>query len=412
MMRRGRALLVVAGLAAAGCIVRPDEIVLGPDAEALVPAIRIGLLPSAASASISSDRGLIIVDPEEGDLALVPGGAVVPVTPRGTGLLLEGGGGGLTRGAFTIEPVPDGVLLLEGRAYPGALEVTRTGASLRVVNRVDLEQYLVGVVAAEMGRRTPQELEALKAQAIASRTYALRNLGRFADQGFDLAADVSSQVYGDARTADTLVVEAIAATRGEVLEHEGVLIDAFFSSTCGGQSEAGVAAFAGADRAYLQAQPDLAPDGTAWCAISPRFTWREQWSGAQLLAILRRTLASEGLPRARATDLRDLRPADRTGSGRLASLELVGSGGRTVVRGQAIRRVLSPEPGAWLRSTDFTIRVGRSGSRIERVTVEGRGYGHGVGMCQWGAIGRSRAGQDYVTILMSYFPGTTLRRIY
>lgn len=412
MMRRGHGLLVLAGLVAAGCIVRPDELVLGPDAEAAVPEIRIGVLPSAASASLSSDRGMIIVDPDEGDLAMVAGGTEVPVLPRGTGLLLEGGGGGLARRAFTIEPARDGVLLLEGRAYPGVFEVTRTGAGLRLVNRVGLEQYLVGVVGAEMGRRTPEEREALKAQAVASRTYALRNLGRFADQGFDLAADVSSQVYGDARTADTLVMEAVAATHGEVLEYDGVLIDAFFSSTCGGHSEDGVAAFAGADRPYLRAQPDLAPDGTAWCAISPRFTWREQWTGAQLLAILRRTLASEGLPAARATDLRDVRPLDRTGSGRIASLELVGSRGRTVVRGQAIRRVLSPAPGAWLRSTDFTIRVGRGGSRIERVTVEGRGYGHGVGMCQWGAIGRSRAGHEYTEILMSYFPGTSLRRIY
>ncbi|PKL93648.1 MAG: hypothetical protein CVV20_02560, partial [Gemmatimonadetes bacterium HGW-Gemmatimonadetes-1] len=121
---------------------------------------------------------------------------------------------------------------------------------------------------------------------------------------------------------------------------------------------------------------------------------------------------AEKLPRARANDLRDLRPAARTASGRVASLDLVGSGGSTAVQGQSIRRVLSPEPGTWLRSTDFTIKVTRSGSRIERVTVEGRGNGHGVGMCQWGAIGRARAGQDYATILMSYFPGTELQRIY
>ena len=80
--------------------------------------------------------------------------------------------------------------------------------------------------------------------------------------------------------------------------------------------------------------------------------------------------------------------------------------------GQAIRRVLSPADGGLLRSDDFTIRVSRTGARIERVDIEGRGNGHGVGMCQWGAIGRARAGQDYRTILTSYFPGTEIQRLY
>lgn len=407
-----RTLLLVAGLAIAGCIVRPDELALGPEPLAPAPEVRIGLLTSAQRVTIDSDSGLVLLDPDEGELARVPALAAVVALPRGPGVTLEGGGAGIARRMLRLEPLAGGSLSVDGQRYRGALDLVRVGDRLQVVNRIGLEAYLLGVVGAELGRRAPDEFEALKAQAVAARTYALRNLGRSADQGFDLAADVSAQAYAGMRFDDSLIVRAVDATRGEVLEMDGVLIDAFYSSTCGGRTEDGVAAFAGADRPYLRSIDDLAPDGTAWCAISPRYTWRETWNAAQLTAILRRTLAAERLPTARASDLRDLAIADRTATGRLATLELRGRNGSTLVRGQAIRRVLAPTPGAWLRSTDFTIRVTRTGSRIERVVLEGRGYGHGVGMCQWGAIGRARAGQDYLTILTSYFPGTTLRRIY
>jgi stage II sporulation protein D len=96
----------------------------------------------------------------------------------------------------------------------------------------------------------------------------------------------------------------------------------------------------------------------------------------------------------------------------VATVEFVGRNGATPVSGQAIRRVLSPPEGGILRSTSFTIRISRTGGRIERVDIDGQGNGHGVGMCQWGAIGRSRAGEDYQTILASYFPGTEIEPAY
>jgi stage II sporulation protein D len=204
---------------------------------------------------------------------------------------------------------------------------------------------------------------------------------------------------------------AVERTRGEILTLDGVPIEAFYSSTCGGHSESAGAIFSG-DRSYLPARPDLNPDGTAWCAISPAYRWRQQWNGAQIAATLRRTLAAERLPTARATDLREARVLDRTSSGRIRRLELVGGSGRTIVTGAAIRRVLEPPSGGLLRSNDFTLRITRTGGRIDRVEAEGRGYGHGVGMCQWGAIGRARAGQPYDEILLSYYPGVELRKVY
>ncbi len=183
-------------------------------------------------------------------------------------------------------------------------------------------------------------------------------------------------------------------------------------STCAGRTEDGTAAFAGASRPYLRSVDDHDESGTAWCATSPRFNWKTGWTAAQLATTLRRTLAAEKLPGGRATDLRDVRVGDRDGAGRITTLDLVGKNGRTSVGGQAIRRVLSPPGGGLLLSNDFTVRVTRTGGKLERVDVDGRGNGHGVGMCQWGAIGRARAGQDVRTILTSYFPGTEIQRAY
>ena len=402
--------LALAGLGSCLLNEPPDELapVVSPD-----PEFRIGVRVNVSKASLSGVGGILVVDDDEGVVEEIPPGELLEATSRGSGVTVRGGMSPVTRRLLRIEPIDSGAAIrLDGREYRGALELRRGESGLTVINVIGLEQYLQGVVGAEMGKRAPGEEEALKAQAVVSRTYALRNQHRGRNLAFDLASDVSAQVYAGMVNEDPMATAAVRATRGEVLTFNGEPIDAFFSSTCGGKTEDGVAAFAGADRPYLQSLPDVDANGLAWCAISPRYQWHEQWEGKAFATSLRHTLATEGLSTARATDLREIRVIDRTRSGRIATLELAGSGGRTAVSGQAIRRVLSPPGGAWLRSTDFTVRLSRHGSRIEEVVIEGRGYGHGVGMCQWGAVGRARAGQPYDAILLSYFPGTELHRMY
>ena len=377
------------------------------------PQFLIGVQLNVARATIASAAGVRIIDADEGVVAEVGPDVGLEATVRGQKVTVRGGPSPVTRTLLRIEPADShATLRLDGREYRGTLELRRGVTGLTVVNRIGLEQYLRGVVGAEMGRRAPGEEEALKAQAVVSRTYAIRNQRRGSVRGFDLAADISAQVYSGVMNENPLAIAAVEATRGEVLTFNGEPIEAFYSSTCGGRTEDGPAAFVGADRPYLQSSADVDATGIAWCAISPRYEWREQWEGKAFTATIRRTLAAEGLSTARATDLREIRVLDRSRSGRIATLELSGREGRTVVTGQAIRRVLSPPAGGWLRSTDFTVRLSRRGSRIEQVEIKGRGYGHGVGMCQWGAIGRARAGYHYDAILMSYFPGTTLHRLY
>jgi stage II sporulation protein D len=281
------------------------------------------------------------------------------------------------------------------------------------VNRLLLESYLQGVVSAEMGRRSAIEFEALMAQAIVSRTYALRNLGRRASLGFDLHGSVADQVYAGSRSETPEGQEAVRATRGTVLAHGGAPIDAFFYSTCGGQTADGVEAFRAASRPYLRSFPDVDENGQAYCRISPRYRWREEWSGDALRTTLRRTLpAAAGVAAARAGEVRDVWVAQRTGSGRVGRLGITLRADHVMVEGQAVRRVLSPASGDLLRSAAFTLTATRRGQEVTRLVADGSGAGHGVGLCQWGAVGRSRAGQDHQQILAAYFPGAALQRLY
>jgi stage II sporulation protein D len=263
-----------------------------------------------------------------------------------------------------------------------------------------------------MGRRAPTELEALRAQAVVSRTYALRHLHRWHAQGFDLYATVADQVYGGAERETPEGNDAVTATRGRILTFDGQPIDAFFYSTCGGRTADGPEVFQGADRPYLRSLPDIADDGTAYCRISPRFRWRETWDGAELRSILRRTLPTLGISGRDADEVTDVRVAYRTPSGRVGRLAIGLRGSEVQVNGPNVRQVLRSTSGDILRSNAFTLTTTRSGSRITRLVADGAGAGHGVGFCQWGAVGRSRAGQDYEHILTAYYPGTALQRLY
>ncbi len=358
---------------------------------------------------IRGSEGMLLTEADGLPFAILPGSDPLQVQAGTQQLRFEHAGLPATlRSTLHVAPLGHGVLSVDGREYRGELTLRRDTRGILVLNRVSIEGYLIGVVSAEMGPRPASEIEALKAQAVTARTYALRNRTRWASQGFDLLADVNDQVYQGLSGEHPEAAEAVAATRGEVLLYGDDLIDAFYYSTCGGKTEQGDAVFAGAARPYLRSVPDLDPAGVPWCIISPRFTWTESWTREGLIAILSRTLPSLGISTTPLATLTDIRITGRTPSGRVASLELVGRSSRVTLSGQTIRRALAPQGTGMLRATDFTVTLGRGGGQLTRIDLRGRGNGHGVGLCQWGAIGRARAGQDYQTILSSYFPGTSL----
>jgi len=381
------------------------------------PDVRVGLVTGTARVRIGGSEALVVNQLDGSRITTIPAGETWQVASAGRQLVVQSPGGWISPAldavAFAAAD-PAAPVGIGGRPYRGVAEVFRDSSGLTVVNRVGMEAYLLGVVSAEMGRRSYAEREALAAQAVVSRTYALRNLGRWRSRGFDLTAGVSDQVYAGAASETPEGRTAVNETRGQVLTYDGAPIEAFFYSTCGGRTADGFEVFRGAARPYLRSVADRAENGAAYCSISPRYRWHEEWTGATLQTTLVRNLpAAAGRRMSDGTEVRDIRVARRSSSGRVDELAIaIGGGPEITISGLAIRQVLRPSSGELLRSNAFTLSAVGAGARITHLTADGNGSGHGVGFCQWGAVGRARAGQGFEQILAAYFPGTRVSRRY
>jgi stage II sporulation protein D len=379
--------------------------------------IRIGVAVGARSVTLGGSGSLVVSQPDGSAVVTIPKGQTWRITAAGDGLTLLGAGGWMSRplDAITLS-AEDGTapLWVNGKPYRGVVEVLRDRDGLTVVNRLGMEDYLLGVVSAEMGRRSPSEQPALRAQAVVSRTYAFRNLGRWRAKGFDLSATVSDQAYGGVAAETTEGRAAVAATRGQVLTYKGGPVEAFYFSTCGGRTAEGYEVFRGARRPYLRSADDVAPNGVAYCRISPRYRWREEWTGESLRSILGRSLPGiAGGATGRIDRISDIRVTHRSRSGRVDQLAVSTGGPEVRVDGHTtIRQVLRTSAGELLRSASFTLVAVGAGRNVTHLVADGMGAGHGVGLCQWGAVGRARAGQGYEQILAAYYPGTKLLRRY
>ena len=312
---------------------------------------------------------------------------------------------------------PDGTVSWEGRRYRGELAfVAAPSGAFTVVNRLPVESYLRGVVPREIGDRRPEERPAVEAQAVAARSYAYVRAGGSPARAYDVEATVAHQVYGGADAERPVSDEAVARTAGLVLLYAGRVVDAPYHSTCGGSTAEPREVWRRESAPYLAAVSDRVP-GTDrhYCDEAARFSWSRTFTGAQLDGLLARYLSahaadvpSEGPGRVRAISVAGL-----TSSGRAAGVTVHTERGTFVLRGNDVRYVFRAPNGEILNSTYFTVEqavVGRDGY-LSQLTLRGHGYGHGVGMCQSGAIGRARAGQDFRTILRTYYPGATVGTI-
>jgi stage II sporulation protein D (peptidoglycan lytic transglycosylase) len=377
--------------------------------------VRIGLAVGAGSASVGGTGAVAVNEPDGSLIATIPAGEIWQVAAGGIGIALTSPSGWVSPAldALTLAPIDrNAAVRVNGKAYRGVAEVLRDRTGLTLVNRLGMEAYLLGVVSAEMGRRSSTEQAALRAQAIVSRTYALRNLRRWRAEGFDLYASVVDQVYGGVGAETLEGREAVGATRGRVIMYGGAPIEALYYSTCGGRTAGGVEVFRGAARPYLRSVPDQAPSGAVYCSISPRYRWHEEWSGEALRATLQRNLPQAAGAGSRVREVSDVRVTKRSSSGRVDQLTIVVGGSELRVDGTAIRRVLRPATGELLKSSAFSLGVTGAGSSVTRLTADGMGAGHGVGFCQWGAVGRARVGQSLEQILAAYYPGTRVERRY
>ena len=309
---------------------------------------------------------------------------------------------------------PEAMISVNQRRYRGSLSILAADSGVRIVNRVGVEAYLRGVVPRELGVRGAGDRAALEAQAVAARSYAVARIGN-TTRAYDVAASTTDQVYGGVDAENAVADAAVAATEGLVLTYNGRVVSAPYHSTCGGSTAAADEIWRSQNEPYLQRVSDRIP-GTDryYCDIAPRFRWERSWRADSLTAVVERYLRSYAqVPPGPVGEVRRVDVDNKTPSGRVAALWVETSRGRYRLRGNDIRYVLRSPSGELLNSTYFSPEVVSSpDGRLTRLTVRGLGYGHGVGMCQWGAIGRARAGQDFRTILRTYFPGTTVARVY
>jgi stage II sporulation protein D len=315
-------------------------------------------------------------------------------------------------------------LTFGGKRYRGELWAHVADGAVTVVNRLPIEEYLRGVVPLELNAFGAAEVAALEAQAVAARSYTYSRMPEYlprdvairqASRPFDMRATVTDQVYGGLDAEHAASDRAVQATRGLVLRFGGSVVSAPYHSACGGTTAEPQELWQSTPEPYLRRVSDRIP-GTAdryYCDIAPRFRWTRAYDGLTLESVLSRYLRSyarSAPPGSGAVGaVRSLRVEGRTPSGRVEVLEVTTDAGRFLLRGNDIRFALRTPGGEILASTYFSVdaAAGADG-RLARVTLRGNGNGHGVGMCQWGAVGRARAGQDYRAILRAYFPGTTV----
>ncbi|MBM4132234.1 MAG: SpoIID/LytB domain-containing protein [Nitrospira sp.] len=302
----------------------------------------------------------------------------------GTALTLLGNGAGLTlrvgQGIESTAPplVVDGTLrILRGKG-PGGLAV---------VNHVDVEEYVKGVVPAEMS--AAWHPEALKVQAIVARTYVLYQRQANKEREYDVVASTLDQVYRGRQGVDRRVQDAVESTKSLALTYQNEPILAAFSSTAAGPTE-------DAMNVWSKDLPYLKGVECPFDANSPYYQWRAEFK----LQDLEDKLGRQGLA---IGTIANLTPLTYSAAGRVAKLRILHSQGELVLRGEDLRRLVGY---GVIQSTQFEVEsIGKT------VVLSGRGAGHAVGLCQWGAKEMADLGYRFDTILRYYFPGTELKTV-
>ncbi len=303
----------------------------------------------------------------------------------------------------------DGQIAFGTKRYRGELVITATAQGLTVVNRLNMDDYVKGVVPLEIGTSALADAAAVEAQAVTARSYAVTHLE--SARLFDLRATVADQVYGGAGVETRVGNVAVDATSGLVLLYGGQVVNAPYFSTCGGSTAEPQDVWRTGAEPYLKRVSDQIPGTTRfYCDGAPKFRWTRTFAREELRQNIVRYVErlQNGAP---VGSIRAVRVADVTPAGRVATLEVDTDRRTLMLRGNDIRSALRLPGGEILYSTYFSVDAVAGRDGIESLTLNGGGNGHGVGMCQAGAIGRARAGQDVRTILRTYYPGTTVGTI-
>lgn len=346
-------------------------------------AVRIAVEKGLSHVSASSASPMTVRFEPEGCLPGVEEIKLVTVRAAKGGMLINGH----ATDCHTALMESSEAIRIGDKEFPGLMILTRTGSGITAVNHVDMEDYVASVISSEMGPNWP--LEALKAQAVASRTFAMYQMARSAGASYDMDNTVRSQVYHGSVGSDR-VLEAVDATRGLIAIYDGAPAGTFYHSSSGGRTENPREVWGRERLPYLASKPALFEER------SPHFNWRLRMSAGEIKNQLKKAGVGAG-------SVISIETVSHTSSGRVGKIRITFGPNRRKVdlRGEYFRKVIGD---VRLPSTKF--RVGKDSSGA--FTFIGQGYGHGVGMSQWSARGLANHGRGYEEIIQAFYPGVTI----
>lgn len=356
---------IVPGTAVQGVQLRPEM-------------VRVALLKGVESVRIGGN-GVLAVDEN--------GKAIEGVFP----LLVKRNGDGLSVNGSNLRTVRASAaasLQINGKGYRGVIEITAADKGLLVVDELPLEDYLVGLINCEISSQWP--IEVVKAQAVIARTYALYQMEARKNAQFHLESSVMDQVYDGCDIEDSRAARGVGETAGEVLTIDGKVIQAFYHSKCGGHTEA-------AENVWGVSLPYLQGVDCKYCLTAAASRWEQ----AIALKKIESLLKGGGY---QVAGLRDIKPGRKNRSGRLTDLTIHSARGSLIISAVNFRKLIGYSV---IKSTNFEVRTAG-----DEALFSGAGYGHGVGLCQWGAKQRAEDGFVYREILSYYYPGTRLENVY
>ncbi len=346
------------------------------------------------------------IEDDERIIALISKGNVFSLSQNEENLLLEINGMEFNSHKFIFSSRDNSEHVnLGGKVYHGKIKFTPAHGKINIINVISLEDYVKGVLPKEMPTGNGYEnFEALKAVAICIRTYAIQKIYNSKNE-FDIYTDERDQVYGSADSETQISNLAVDETQNMILTYKGETAQIFYHSTCGGETEAASNVFQGQGAAYMKGVKDGSPSN---CRISPRFEWVEHYSKESFV----KRIFTAGLLADSNYAVKDVKVLSRFPSGRVNELQLDLQDSNSFEKnvslfGNSMRSIIrNSDNSAILRSTLFDIET-----LEDSIKISGRGNGHGVGLCQWGAIYQSQNKKNYKTILDFYFPGTEIIKL-
>jgi stage II sporulation protein D len=344
------------------------------DAAIPVETIRVAILKNASSVTVDGE-GIIATRENGAAVALNP---PVLIKPGKNAVIVDG------TAYRRLTFAGSSAVYVNGKPYRGVAEATPGEKGVLVVNELPLEEYLVGLINCEISSAWP--IEAVKAQAVIARTYALNRKQARSTSFYHLESSVIDQVYDGCEIEDSRARRGVSDTAGEVLSYQGAVIQAFYHSNCGGRTEA-------SEHVWGKQLPYLGGVDCRYCLTSPSSAWDLRIA----LPELEERLKAAGH---RVSGVTDIRPGPRNSRGRLKHVVIVSSRSDLSLTGDQFRKAIGYSV---IKSTNFTVRV-----ENREAVFSGLGNGHGVGLCQWGAKQRALDGFGYAEILSYYYPGTDL----